>query len=49
MALKIFLIFSFLLEIQDNAARIKAVKTLVKKLPRPNYDTMEVLFEHLKK
>ncbi|NXL94577.1 RHG15 protein, partial [Alectura lathami] len=25
------------------------VKTLVKKLPRPNYDTMKVLFEHLKK
>ncbi|XP_025007981.1 rho GTPase-activating protein 15 isoform X2 [Gallus gallus] len=37
------------IKIQDNATRIKAVKTLVKKLPRPNYDTMKVLFEHLKK
>uniref|UniRef100_A0A8C3C4S6 Rho GTPase-activating protein 15 n=1 Tax=Cairina moschata TaxID=8855 RepID=A0A8C3C4S6_CAIMO len=41
--------FFFPLEIPDNATRIKAIRTLVKKLPRPNYDTMKILFEHLKK
>uniref|UniRef100_A0A8B9I4R3 Rho GTPase-activating protein 15 n=1 Tax=Anser brachyrhynchus TaxID=132585 RepID=A0A8B9I4R3_9AVES len=37
------------IKIPDNATRIKAIRTLVKKLPRPNYDTMKILFEHLKK
>ncbi|KAM7049698.1 rho GTPase-activating protein 15 isoform 1-T2 [Acridotheres tristis] len=33
----------------DNATRIKSIRNLVKKLPRPNYDTMKILFEHLQK
>ncbi|NXO17670.1 RHG15 protein, partial [Oriolus oriolus] len=37
------------IKIQDNATRIKAIRSLVKKLPRPNYDTMKILFEHLQK
>uniref|UniRef100_A0A8C3TYL4 Rho GTPase-activating protein 15 n=1 Tax=Catharus ustulatus TaxID=91951 RepID=A0A8C3TYL4_CATUS len=37
------------IKIQDNAARIKAIRNLVKQLPRPNYDTMKILFEHLQK
>uniref|UniRef100_A0A663NBX1 Rho GTPase-activating protein 15 n=1 Tax=Athene cunicularia TaxID=194338 RepID=A0A663NBX1_ATHCN len=37
------------IKIQDNATRIKSIRNLVKKLPRPNYDTMKILFEHLKK
>ncbi|KAM6307601.1 rho GTPase-activating protein 15 [Aegotheles albertisi] len=37
------------IKIQDNASRIKSIRNLVKKLPRPNYDTMKILFEHLKK
>ncbi|NWR84749.1 RHG15 protein, partial [Furnarius figulus] len=37
------------IKIQDNATRIKSIRSLVKKLPRPNYDTMKILFEHLKK
>ncbi|KAM9550591.1 rho GTPase-activating protein 15 isoform 3-T6 [Guaruba guarouba] len=37
------------IKIQDNATRIKSIRTLVKKLPRPNYETMKILFEHLKK
>uniref|UniRef100_A0A5F4W301 Rho GTPase-activating protein 15 n=1 Tax=Callithrix jacchus TaxID=9483 RepID=A0A5F4W301_CALJA len=34
---------------QDNNTRIKAVKSLVQKLPPPNRDTMKVLFGHLTK
>uniref|UniRef100_A0A8C4VBA0 Rho GTPase-activating protein 15 n=1 Tax=Falco tinnunculus TaxID=100819 RepID=A0A8C4VBA0_FALTI len=37
------------IKIQDNATRIKSIRSLVEKLPRPNYDTMKILFEHLKK
>ncbi|XP_059708516.1 rho GTPase-activating protein 15 isoform X2 [Haemorhous mexicanus] len=37
------------IKIQDNATRIKCIRSLVKKLPRPNYDTMKILFEHLQK
>ncbi|XP_042322357.1 rho GTPase-activating protein 15 isoform X2 [Sceloporus undulatus] len=29
--------------------RVKSIKELVQKLPRPNYDTMKILFEHLQK
>ncbi|KAJ7406404.1 rho GTPase-activating protein 15-like protein [Willisornis vidua] len=36
------------IKIQDNTTRIKSIRSLVKKLPRPNYDTMKILFEHLK-
>uniref|UniRef100_A0A8D2J7Y4 Rho GTPase-activating protein 15 n=1 Tax=Varanus komodoensis TaxID=61221 RepID=A0A8D2J7Y4_VARKO len=37
------------IKIQDNDDRVKSVRDLVQKLPRPNYDTMKILFEHLKK
>ncbi|NXP65694.1 RHG15 protein, partial [Chloropsis cyanopogon] len=37
------------IKIQDNATRIKSIRSLVKKLPRPNYETMKILFEHLQK
>ncbi|XP_034986797.2 rho GTPase-activating protein 15 isoform X2 [Zootoca vivipara] len=37
------------IKIQDNISRVKAMKDLVQKLPRPNYDTMKILFEHLQK
>ncbi|XP_033020147.1 rho GTPase-activating protein 15 [Lacerta agilis] len=37
------------IKIQDNKNRVKTMKDLVQKLPRPNYDTMKVLFEHLQK
>uniref|UniRef100_A0A7M4EJC6 Rho GTPase-activating protein 15 n=3 Tax=Crocodylus porosus TaxID=8502 RepID=A0A7M4EJC6_CROPO len=34
---------------QNNTIRVKAIKGLVKKLPKPNHDTMKILFEHLNK
>ncbi|XP_005491439.2 rho GTPase-activating protein 15 [Zonotrichia albicollis] len=37
------------IKIQDNATRIKCIRSLVKKLPRPNYETMKILFQHLQK
>ncbi|KGL83364.1 Rho GTPase-activating protein 15, partial [Tinamus guttatus] len=37
------------IKIPDKAIRIKSIKNLVKKLPKPNYETMKILFEHLKK
>ncbi|XP_074857637.1 rho GTPase-activating protein 15 [Carettochelys insculpta] len=33
----------------DNNTRVKSIKCLVQKLPRPNRDTMKILFDHLKK
>ncbi|NXA51767.1 RHG15 protein, partial [Nothocercus julius] len=42
-------VVSDIVKIPDNAIRIKSIKNLVKKLPRPNYETMKILFEHLKK
>nr|XP_008111093.1 PREDICTED: rho GTPase-activating protein 15 [Anolis carolinensis]XP_008111100.1 PREDICTED: rho GTPase-activating protein 15 [Anolis carolinensis]XP_008111108.1 PREDICTED: rho GTPase-activating protein 15 [Anolis carolinensis] len=37
------------IKIQDNNNKVKCIKDLVQKLPRPNYDTMKILFEHLQK
>ncbi|XP_053141763.1 rho GTPase-activating protein 15 isoform X2 [Hemicordylus capensis] len=37
------------IKIQDNNNRVNSIKGLVQKLPRPNYDTMKILFSHLKK
>ncbi|XP_069504170.1 rho GTPase-activating protein 12 isoform X9 [Ambystoma mexicanum] len=34
---------------QDPKHRVHAVKELIKQLPKPNQDTMQVLFRHLKK
>ncbi|XP_078519471.1 rho GTPase-activating protein 12 isoform X2 [Lissotriton helveticus] len=34
---------------QDAKHRVNAVKDLIKQLPKPNQDTMQVLFRHLKK
>ncbi|XP_048342913.1 rho GTPase-activating protein 15 [Sphaerodactylus townsendi] len=36
------------IKIQDRNDRVKTIKSLVDKLPRPNYDTMKILFGHLK-
>ncbi|XP_054828303.1 rho GTPase-activating protein 15 isoform X2 [Eublepharis macularius] len=36
------------IKIQDSNNRVKSIKSLVQTLPRPNYDTMKILFEHLK-
>lgn len=36
-------------EITDNKHRVQAIKDLVKQLPRPNHDTMQALFKHLRK
>uniref|UniRef100_K7GEM8 Rho GTPase activating protein 15 n=1 Tax=Pelodiscus sinensis TaxID=13735 RepID=K7GEM8_PELSI len=33
----------------DNNTRVKSIRRLVQELPRPNRDTMKILFEHLKK
>ncbi|XP_053328293.1 rho GTPase-activating protein 15 [Spea bombifrons] len=37
------------IKIQENDLRVKSIRNLVKKLPRPNHDTMKTLFEHLRK
>lgn len=34
-------------EIKDDDQKVLAVKKLVQQLPRPNQDTMKVLFSHL--
>ncbi|OCT73909.1 rho GTPase activating protein 12 S homeolog isoform X2 [Xenopus laevis] len=34
---------------QEPKLRVQAVKDLIKQLPKPNHDTMQVLFKHLKK
>lgn len=37
------------IKIEDNNDRVNFIKQLVQKLPRPNYDTMKILFCHLNK
>ncbi|TWW73012.1 Rho GTPase-activating protein 12 [Takifugu flavidus] len=36
-------------KITDYKHRVQAIKDLVKQLPRPNHDTMQALFKHLRK
>lgn len=36
-------------EITDGKHRVQAIKDLVKQLPKPNHDTMQALFKHLRK
>uniref|UniRef100_A0A3B5QPY0 Rho GTPase activating protein 12a n=1 Tax=Xiphophorus maculatus TaxID=8083 RepID=A0A3B5QPY0_XIPMA len=36
-------------EISDYRQRVQAIKELVRQLPRPNHDTMQALFKHLRK
>ncbi|ETE62733.1 hypothetical protein L345_11508, partial [Ophiophagus hannah] len=36
-------------EIQEHDSQVKAIKDLVQRLPKPNYDTMKILFAHLQK
>lgn len=36
-------------EITDCKHRVQAIKDLVKQLPKPNHDTMQALFKHLRK
>ncbi|MEQ2160955.1 Rho GTPase-activating protein 12, partial [Goodea atripinnis] len=33
----------------DYKQRMNSVKDLIKKLPKPNHDTMQVLFKHLRR
>ncbi|XP_047223594.1 rho GTPase-activating protein 12-like isoform X3 [Girardinichthys multiradiatus] len=37
------------IKIQDHKQRVQAIKELVRQLPRPNHDTMQGLFKHLRK
>uniref|UniRef100_A0A668A8W3 Rho GTPase activating protein 12b n=1 Tax=Myripristis murdjan TaxID=586833 RepID=A0A668A8W3_9TELE len=37
------------IKIPDNRQRVQTIKELVKQLPKPNHDTMQVLFKHLRK
>ncbi|XP_015669699.1 rho GTPase-activating protein 15 [Protobothrops mucrosquamatus] len=37
------------IKIQEHDSQVKAIKDLVQKLPRPNHDTMKILFTHLQK
>lgn len=34
---------------QEPRQRVSAVKDLIKQLPKPNQDTMQILFRHLKR
>uniref|UniRef100_A0A668A8N6 Rho GTPase activating protein 12b n=1 Tax=Myripristis murdjan TaxID=586833 RepID=A0A668A8N6_9TELE len=36
------------IKIPDNRQRVQTIKELVKQLPKPNHDTMQVLFKHLR-
>lgn len=36
-------------EITDFKHRVQAIRDLVKQLPKPNHDTMQALFKHLRK
>ena len=36
-------------EMFDYKQRVQTIKDLVRQLPRPNQDTMQVLFKHLRK
>ncbi|XP_025024273.1 rho GTPase-activating protein 15-like [Python bivittatus] len=37
------------IKIQEHDSQVKAIKDLLQRLPRPNYDTMKILFAHLQK
>ncbi|XP_008432141.1 rho GTPase-activating protein 12-like isoform X3 [Poecilia reticulata] len=37
------------IKISDYRQRVQAIKELVRQLPRPNHDTMQALFKHLRK
>ncbi|XP_058049588.1 rho GTPase-activating protein 15 isoform X2 [Ahaetulla prasina] len=37
------------IKIQEHDSQVKAIKDLVQRLPRPNYDTMNLVFAHLQK
>ncbi|CAN9502792.1 unnamed protein product [Ophioblennius macclurei] len=37
------------IKIPDNKQRVEAIKDLIRQLPRPNHDTMQALFKHLRK
>ena len=36
-------------EIPDYKQRVQSIKELVRQLPKPNHDTMQALFKHLRK
>uniref|UniRef100_A0A672JUE2 Rho GTPase-activating protein 12-like n=1 Tax=Salarias fasciatus TaxID=181472 RepID=A0A672JUE2_SALFA len=37
------------IKIPDNKQRVEAIRDLVRQLPKPNHDTMQALFKHLRK
>uniref|UniRef100_M3XIK8 Rho GTPase activating protein 15 n=2 Tax=Latimeria chalumnae TaxID=7897 RepID=M3XIK8_LATCH len=37
------------IKIQNHKSRVQSIKNLIEKLPRPNHDTMKILFGHLRK
>lgn len=37
------------IKISDNKHRVQSIKELVRQLPKPNHDTMQALFKHLRK
>uniref|UniRef100_A0A674NKM3 Rho GTPase activating protein 12b n=1 Tax=Takifugu rubripes TaxID=31033 RepID=A0A674NKM3_TAKRU len=43
------LFHDFVSAISESCHRVQAIKDLVKQLPRPNHDTMQALFKHLRK
>lgn len=36
-------------ECSDYKQRVNSIKDLIKKLPKPNHDTMQILFKHLRR
>lgn len=44
------MLLSFVLtEIKEPKQKVEAVKKLIQQLPKPNHDTMKLLFSHLHK
>uniref|UniRef100_A0A8D0A008 Rho GTPase activating protein 12a n=1 Tax=Sander lucioperca TaxID=283035 RepID=A0A8D0A008_SANLU len=37
------------IKVQDYKQRVQSIKDLIKQLPKPNHDTMQALFKHLRK
>ena len=45
----IIILFLYIAENSEYKHRVHSIKELVKQLPRPNHDTMQLLFKHLRK
>ncbi|CAK6974021.1 rho GTPase-activating protein 15 isoform X2 [Scomber scombrus] len=46
---KFFQLFVEAVKIKDQKQKVQAVKELIQKLPKPNHDTMKLLFSHLQR